>query len=471
MKNNYLLFLALISFFSSYSQEIKMCGYQGYQTVEEVTSACDLQDATRSNNNTEGAEQVVDNILDKVGLFRNFLIEECDNINNALAVTMPLDGGNIDRYILYDIEFFKKVSSSTGTDWGLTSILAHEVGHHLNGHTLKSGGSNHKVELQADEFSGFVLARMNCSLEDAQSAVSNLLPDEASSTHPAKKDRLAAIEKGWNRGNGKTITVKKIENVKKEIESEDDEKKIASSKETMAEAILGRHIETIGGEENIRNIKTLYTKSTKKYDSEEVETEIWYQSPNKKRVNSKTVGHLYETWAIADMKYIYTKTSQFKSTPWGKMKNRSKAFKNSYINELSDLINMQGRVYDGVSTINGQEYYTVKFAHEEIVTGNDNINYKHVLLEKKIFDIESNLLKILEFSTETYKMIDGKSVKIYGLHEIRYLSNYKQVNGVLFHFTENTIVKRFGSKDVNVKKVFDEIIVNPEIDKHLFVTE
>ena len=191
------------------AQELKMCGYQGYQTVEEVTSACDLQGASAATNSSEDAEIVVDNILDKVGLFRNFLIEECDNINNALAVTMPLEGGDIDRYILYDEAFFTKVSASTGTDWGLTSILAHEVGHHLNGHTLKGGGSNHKVELQADEFSGFVLARMGCSLSDAQSAVSNLLPDEASPTHPAKQDRLNAIEVGWNRGNGKTIVVKK----------------------------------------------------------------------------------------------------------------------------------------------------------------------------------------------------------------------------------------------------------------------
>ncbi|MGB1308600.1 MAG: hypothetical protein ACPG6B_06800, partial [Oceanihabitans sp.] len=202
MKRICFICFATMAYAISFAQEIKMCGYQGYQTVDEVTSACDLQDATTSTNSTSDAEQVVDNILDKVGLFRNFFIEECDDINNALAVTMPLEGGDIERYILYDQDFFTKVSASTGTDWGNTSILAHEVGHHLNGHTLKSGGSNHKIELQADEFSGFVLARMNCSLEDAQSAISNLLPDKASSTHPAKKDRLKAIEKGWNRGNG-----------------------------------------------------------------------------------------------------------------------------------------------------------------------------------------------------------------------------------------------------------------------------
>src|SRR5690606_3988707 len=96
-----------------------------------------------------------------------------------------------------------------------------EVGHHLNGHTLKSGGSNHRIELQADEFSGFVLARMGCSLGDAQAAVNKMLPDEGSATHPANADRLATIEKGWQRGNGRTIQVEEIkeEVVKKIVEN------------------------------------------------------------------------------------------------------------------------------------------------------------------------------------------------------------------------------------------------------------
>ena len=65
-------------------------------------------------------------------------------------------------------------------DWAAISILAHEIGHHLNGHALNKEGSNHRKELQADEFLGFVLARKKCPLEDAQSAVGNSLPDEAS---------------------------------------------------------------------------------------------------------------------------------------------------------------------------------------------------------------------------------------------------------------------------------------------------
>ena len=37
------------------------------------------------------------------------------------------------------------------------TLLAHEVGHHLNGHTIHRGGSTPELELEADEFAGFIL--------------------------------------------------------------------------------------------------------------------------------------------------------------------------------------------------------------------------------------------------------------------------------------------------------------------------
>src|SRR5690606_29144984 len=122
---------------------IRMCAYQAYQTVEgdagnnDISSICDPYQGTPTHASYEEAVAQIDAILDKVGLLRNFEVEECQGINNAIAVTVPLENGDLDRFILYDNLFFSNVSGSTGTDWGLASILAHEVGHHLNGHTLK----------------------------------------------------------------------------------------------------------------------------------------------------------------------------------------------------------------------------------------------------------------------------------------------------------------------------------------------
>ena len=60
-----LLLLLIISTSFCFSQEIKMCGYQGYQSVEEVKNAC-AQYGFMSNHE---AEAVVDDILEQVGLF------------------------------------------------------------------------------------------------------------------------------------------------------------------------------------------------------------------------------------------------------------------------------------------------------------------------------------------------------------------------------------------------------------------
>ena len=82
--------------------------------------------------------------------------------------------------------------------WASVSILAHEIGHHLNGHSLMPGGSRPSLELEADKFSGFVLATLGASLEDSQVAINKLVSDEGSLTHPPKSARLAAIANGWH---------------------------------------------------------------------------------------------------------------------------------------------------------------------------------------------------------------------------------------------------------------------------------
>jgi len=90
------------------------------------------------------------------------------------------------------------ITNTTGTNWSSISILAHEIGHHLNGHTLGVGGSRPDLELQADKFSGFVCARMGATLAEAQAAMKVAASSAGSSTHPPKSARLEAIAVGWN---------------------------------------------------------------------------------------------------------------------------------------------------------------------------------------------------------------------------------------------------------------------------------
>ncbi len=135
---------------------------------------------------------IVENILQLSGLTPNFQILETPRVGNAAATVM--DG---QRYLLYNRNWMDGLRGDEET-WKLYGVVAHEVGHHLQGHTLDGLGSQPAKELEADEYAGFVLAAMGASLADAQQLWKGLNAG-ASATHPGRRDRLVAVEKGWNR--------------------------------------------------------------------------------------------------------------------------------------------------------------------------------------------------------------------------------------------------------------------------------
>ncbi|UYZ63788.1 M48 family metalloprotease [Hymenobacter weizhouensis] len=149
---------------------------------------------------TAGAQtaqrDVLREITDVVGLKPRFELRATTEVQNAAAVVY---GGK--RYLLYNPQFVQAVNRAGRTDWAGISILAHEMGHHLNGHTLRAGGSNPADELEADEFSGFVLRKMGASLAEAQAGMAVVSDDETSATHPGRRTRLASIGAGWQRAN------------------------------------------------------------------------------------------------------------------------------------------------------------------------------------------------------------------------------------------------------------------------------
>lgn len=148
-----------------------------------------------SFGNSISADPVVDiveEIIHAVGLKANFKIRAA-SVPNAIAVTY-----NGERFVLYNPNFLQALTQATGNKWAAVSVLAHEIGHHLNGHTLDGNGSQPEKELEADEFSGFVLRRMGATLDEAQAAMRLAGNRKPSSTHPPQADRLYAIANGWN---------------------------------------------------------------------------------------------------------------------------------------------------------------------------------------------------------------------------------------------------------------------------------
>lgn len=149
---------------------------------------------------SDGARDIIKEIIDVVGLKPRFEVRASAEVPNAAAVIY-----NGKRYILYNRQFVAAVNNAVKTDWGAVSILAHEIGHHLNGHTLLQGGSNPEDELEADEFSGFVLRKMGATLPQAQAAIAALTDDSYSATHPGRSSRLTAISNGWKNANAQIV--------------------------------------------------------------------------------------------------------------------------------------------------------------------------------------------------------------------------------------------------------------------------
>ena len=179
---------------------VKSFGYNYYGQKINEKAFCS-QFSFRSK---EVAEKAVDEIVRRSGLKRNFYVMECPNTDNCFAA---IQGQT--RLIVYDGSFMKKANDLSKSDWGALSILAHEIGHHLQGHTIIEGGSDPAKELEADEFSGFVMYQMGASLKDAQAAIYKLTSDYDGGTHPARPKRLAAIKKGYDNAQDLYPNIKK----------------------------------------------------------------------------------------------------------------------------------------------------------------------------------------------------------------------------------------------------------------------
>ena len=176
-------------------------------TIASKNQYCNYVDKPLASNTIYGfasdneAKQALERIMQFTGLPTNFQIMAA-NVPNACAVIKCNNTtSSCDRYIMYNQEFMMKVKDATQNNWSSISILAHEIGHHLSGHTLDNLGSRPEIELEADKFSGFVLAKMGASLDDSKSAMELIGSATGSSSHPAKDARIAAIVNGWTSGN------------------------------------------------------------------------------------------------------------------------------------------------------------------------------------------------------------------------------------------------------------------------------
>ena len=148
------------------------------------------------NEEIPAAEELLKQIIDVTGLRQNFELKQAKVKNIEPSIS------HRKRFILYNPDFINQINRLTRDKWATLALLAHEVGHHLNGHTIRNTGSRPDLELEADEFAGFVLYKLGAPLEKAQEVMKYIAKKETSSSHPGRQRRMLAIETGWNRASG-----------------------------------------------------------------------------------------------------------------------------------------------------------------------------------------------------------------------------------------------------------------------------
>jgi|GEM_PF-4913249 len=141
-----------------------------------------------------------------------YTFRACSTVCSAASVK---DNTNT-QFIYYNPAFISKINlKGSNLRWAVIAIFAHEIGHHLMGHTNAQGPagamslkSKRSQELRADFFSGFIISKFDkATLEDAYQGLLTLKPEEYSpatdaeeeiSEYPTLAHRFEAVKAGFN---------------------------------------------------------------------------------------------------------------------------------------------------------------------------------------------------------------------------------------------------------------------------------
>ncbi|SFJ52683.1 NADase-type glycan-binding domain-containing protein [Jannaschia pohangensis] len=154
--------------------------------------------ASESRLTTREVFLMANEILAISGLANNLKIHETMDVYNAAAYIEDQE-----RVIGFNPLWVLKFKDMPVDDrWPLYAVIAHEIGHHLLGHTILPGGSRPATELEADAFAGFTLHALGATLPQAQTLWQGF-SESGSDTHPPRQERLAAVEQGWLQSAGR----------------------------------------------------------------------------------------------------------------------------------------------------------------------------------------------------------------------------------------------------------------------------
>jgi hypothetical protein len=189
----------LIACLSAYAQENRNTGFFGNAMTD--TRVCPQGSNFMSEEDVSG---LVSEMLGRIGAMNRYVIIACPQVENCQATVF-----NGRPYILYNPVFLQSVRSLNFSsrempsmqerDWEALTILAHELGHHINNHLTNPlpGSTQQDLELEADRSAGFMIYLLGGNLAQASAAYARA-PEKGGYTHPARTRRLEALALGWN---------------------------------------------------------------------------------------------------------------------------------------------------------------------------------------------------------------------------------------------------------------------------------
>lgn len=164
---------------------------------------------------------LLNKINDIAGFPVNYTVYATNNSESVPFAAVSSDAPN-SRLIIYPPSFLSKINVGDGRykDWNFVYILAHEVGHHIAGHTLTDNGERKKQELDADYFAGFVMAKLGAAQNEVLQAINFLTENPTDDEHPPKAERVSKVLDGWTKGSKPIIPMAVPQEECKEIASD-----------------------------------------------------------------------------------------------------------------------------------------------------------------------------------------------------------------------------------------------------------
>jgi hypothetical protein len=142
------------------------------------------------------AKVIVNKISSVSGLTPSVIVTEDHNVKKAVAFIK-----NNEQHISYNPFELGRIRDSSGTAWSVVSIFAHEMAHHLLGHTLNPTNIDKQDELKCDRFAGHILCRLGATQAEALAVIPFTGTHSGTETHPPREHREIAALNGWEEAN------------------------------------------------------------------------------------------------------------------------------------------------------------------------------------------------------------------------------------------------------------------------------